>query len=182
MKRIAFLLLFAFVVSACQRETIFPPKTIVVAKTDTIPDTALVRLELVKDSTISYQLGGWVEMMLQFDHRFHASFNNAEDSSPPGYNSNLNIMGVTTDGIPVMWDGVPYTPGMHIPMYVITATGHYLVKIDLLKKVPADINIWFKDKYLKDSVNLRKGNYSFDVNRADTNTFGKKRFEVIVRP
>ncbi len=47
--------------------------------------------------------------------------------------------------------------------------------------IPADIHIWLKDKYSKDSVDIRKQNYSFDVTLADSNSFGKNRLEVILK-
>jgi len=34
---------------------------------------------------------------------------------------------------------------------------------------------------LKDSLDLRTGNYHFNVDQADTNSFGKKRFQIVVR-
>jgi hypothetical protein len=44
------------------------------------------------------------------------------------------------------------------------------------------MHIFCKDNYLKDSLDLRKGNYNFTIDNADANSFGKKRFQIAVRP
>lgn len=181
MKKLILLAIIPLAFSACQKLGPAPSNSAVMAK-DTIPDTGLFYLRLVKDSTKSVREEGYVETAVEFDHQFHLYYDGAEDSHVPDFDPNLVVLGITSDGQLVQWDGIPYAPGVTIPIFVQAATGPYFLKISLLRKIPADINIWCRDNYLKDSLNLRKGNYNFNVDRADANTFGKKRFQIIIRP
>jgi hypothetical protein len=153
---------------------------------DTLSDSALFKIQLlnVKDSLPPPSWAGRVEMLIHFNHAYHLSYNsnNAEDATVPGYNPNLNVMGITTDGVIVQWDGIPYKAGVTVPLFVSAASGQYALRAYYLRGFPQDIHIWCKDNYLKDSVDLRKGNYEFIVDHADTNQFGKKRFEIILGP
>lgn len=126
-------------------------------------------------------------MLIHFHHAYHLSFNhgsadNDEDITVPGYDPNLNVMGITTDGFIVQVDGIPYKAGVRVPLFVSVASGQYVLRAYYLRWFPKDIHIWCKDNFLKDSVDLRKGNYNFTVDKADTNQWGMKRFVISVGP
>jgi hypothetical protein len=181
MKKLLLIALIPLALTACQKSGTNPTK-ITASKHDTIPDTGYFKVQLIKDSTIK---NGTNEILVVFNHKFHLSYNStgiSEDAAVPGWNPNLNILAITSDGILVNEDGVPYSPGVSIPLFITATDGPYLIKAYLLKKIPSDIHIWCKDNYLKDSLDLNKGNYSFTINNADTNSFDKKRFQIVVRP
>ena len=51
-----------------------------------------------------------------------------------------------------------------------------------MKQIPDVFDIWLKDAYMKDSLDIRHNpSYTFDVARADTNTYGANRFSLIIR-
>ena len=180
MKKLILLVLIPIAFIACQKSGTNPTKT-VGSKQDTIPDTAYFKVQLIKDSTIK---NGTNEILVEFNHKFHLSFTtmNSEDVALPGWNPNFAILGITSDGTLVGWDGIPYSPGVSIPLFITATTGPYLLKAYFLKKIPSDMHIWCKDNYLKDSLDLRKGNYNFTIDNADANSFGKNRFQIIVGP
>ena len=65
----------------------------------------------------------------------------------------------------------------------VSAGGTYTLKRTDLKSVPDLYDIWLMDKYKKDSLDIKHNTtYVFDVNLADTNTFGNNRFTVVIRP
>jgi hypothetical protein len=77
---------------------------------------------------------------------------------------------------------VPFTPGCVIPLKVTAKNdGVYLLKTSFTKNIPANLGVWLKDAYRKDSLNIRTWNYRFDVIKSDTNTYGAGRFSVVIR-
>jgi len=153
---------------------------------DTLSDSALFKVQLVNviDSLPVTSWAGRNEMLIHFNHAYHLSYYGGidEDAQVPGYDPNLNIMGITTDGHIVQVDGIPYKAGVSVPLFVSVASGQYVLRAYYLRWFPQDIHIWCKDNYLKDSVDLRKGNCSFTVNKVDTNQWGMKRFVISVGP
>lgn len=151
---------------------------------DTLSDSALFKVQLVnvKDSLPVTSFAGRNEMLIYFNHAYHLSFNGNEDAQPPGYNPNLTLMGITTDGHIVQEDGIPYKAGVNVPLFVSVASGQYVLRAYYLRWFPKDIHIWCKDNYLKDSVDLRKGNYQFTVDQSDANQWGMNRFVIGLGP
>ena len=63
-----------------------------------------------------------------------------------------------------------------------TSDGSYSLNLQDIVGIPQLFDIWLKDAYLKDSVNMRQNpTYSFNVAKSDSNTFGSKRFSLIMR-
>jgi hypothetical protein len=192
MKTLLLLALIAFFIgfASCRKSGIKPtaPKI-----QDTLSDSALFKIQLVnvKDTLpppSNYWIGR-VEMLIKFNHTYHLAFSHGlppywdEDAGVPGYGSGLNVMGITIDGVAVQVDGIPYKAGVSVPLLVTgDASGQYLLRAYYVRWFPQDIHIWCKDNYLKDSVDLRKGNYHFTMDKADTNQYGKKRFSIILGP
>jgi hypothetical protein len=107
---------------------------------------------------------------------------NGEDAVYFAGNGQVSLASVSKDGEDLSINGLPYTPCMSIGLDIHAKTsGSYLLKISYEKEIPADIEIWIKDTYLRDSVNVRTGNYSFNIDKADTNSFGGERFRLILK-
>jgi hypothetical protein len=94
----------------------------------------------------------------------------------------LSLASMSNDGKKLSINGLPYTQGMSIGLDVEAKDdGAYSLQVSYENKMPANIQIWVKDTYLKDSVNVCKANYNFTVSKADTNSFGSKRFKLIIK-
>lgn len=180
MKKIILILLGAIAFAACQKNGTNSPKPVTASK-DTIPDEAYFKVQIVKDSIQYY------EILIHFNHTFHLNYtsvtaaNIAEDEKVISLPAKLNLSAITSDGTLVNWDGVPYTQGMSIPLDANAYTGVYFLKTVNLTNIPSSAHIWVKDNLLKDSLDLRTGNYHFNIDQADTNSFGKRRFQIVVR-
>ena len=60
--------------------------------------------------------------------------------------------------------------------------GVYKLNMLEIKGIPQIFDIWLKDAYKKDSLDMRHNNtYAFDVIKSDTNTYGSKRFSLVIR-
>jgi hypothetical protein len=63
-----------------------------------------------------------------------------------------------------------------------TANGVYTLSKTELNNLPALFDMWLMDAYMKDSLDIKHNStYKFNVNRADTNSFGANRFSLVIR-
>jgi hypothetical protein len=183
MKKLILLSSILFSLAACQKEEAIAPKASpasstasVTSKKDSIPDDAALKVKLIKDST------NYDETALVFDHL--ATLNYSDSNDAPyfiGFGL-VSLTSVSKDGRDLAIYRLPYSSGMSIGLNVNTkADGAYQLSISYEKNIPANIQVWIKDTYLKDSLNVCTKNYHFNVTKADTNSFGSKRFKLILR-
>ena len=187
MKPFTLLLLAVVPFAACQKaakvspQNITPPTTVPVSNpvtstivTDTLADNAGLKILIAKDSINTD------ETMLLFDKTANPGYDPMEDGRYFMGNGQVNIASICKDGTDMAISRLPYTPGKTIGLYIRTKIdGEYLLKISYEKDFPENKHVWLRDTYLKDSLDLRKGNYIFNVAKADTNTFGSKRFQLV---
>ena len=181
MKKLILLSLILFSLAACQKEEKVLPKAAVLGsntqvKPDTIPDNAAFKIKLVKDST------NGDETMICFNHLASLKYSSSNDAPYlPGFGK-VSLASISADGIDLAINKVPYTPGMPIGLNVHTKTdGAYLLETTYKNKIPASVQVWLMDNYPKDSVNIGLNKYNFNVIKADTNSFGSKRFRLVLK-
>ena len=147
-----------------------------VVKLDTIPDGAILKVRLQMDST---QID---ETLLKFDHDAGIDYSNSRDAVYFQGFGVASLSSVSDDGVPCAIQTLPYLSGNPIRLKVgVKKDGIYLLKISYANNIPQDKNIWLKDAYKQDSLNLRLWNYRFNVFKTDTNTFGARRFTIVIR-
>ncbi len=109
----------------------------------------------------------------------------------PGYDARtfpgaaaIGLSSLSSDGIPLAINELPLlSSGTTIPLAVnAKTTGLYKLDLTAVNSIPSNINIWLKDKQQKDSLDFRLyPSYSFNINTADSTTYGKSRFTVVLR-
>jgi len=174
---------------ACQKTKITPGPSAI--GKDTIPDGASFKLQMETDS-IGYEFpsNDTANVLVHFNHAYHLnySFYNGEDK---GAQSALlgtwYFTALSNDGGLLTLDGVPYKPGVAIPVFITSRATtyheqHFILNVLNLTNIPSDIHIWCKDNQLKDSADLRKGPFRFYMHRADTSSYGGNRFQIVVEP
>ena len=63
-----------------------------------------------------------------------------------------------------------------------TSDGVYKLNLTEIKAIPKLYDIWLMDAFRKDSLDIRHNlTYAFNVIRSDTNTYGSKRFTLVIR-
>ncbi|MFB9841011.1 hypothetical protein [Mucilaginibacter ginsenosidivorans] len=143
---------------------------------DTLATNAGVKIQIAKDSVNTD------ETMLLFYKSANPGYDPMEDARYFAGGGKVSIASICDDGTEMAISRLPYTPGKIIPLFVAAKTdGQYLLKISYEKSFPADKRVWLRDTYLKDSIDLRTGNYPFDLTKADTNTFGSSRFKLVIK-
>jgi len=62
------------------------------------------------------------------------------------------------------------------------ADGIYSLSMTEIKEIPELFDIWLMDAFKSDSLDMRhNATYTFNVLKSDTNTFGSKRFSLVIR-
>jgi hypothetical protein len=60
--------------------------------------------------------------------------------------------------------------------------GAYKITLKDIVSIPQLYDVWLMDRYTADSVNMRQNKtYSFNITRSDTNTYGSRRFSLVLR-
>jgi hypothetical protein len=163
--------LVSSVSSAKQKTPVVPAA----AKHDTIPNGSCFNIRLQQDSA------ALDETSVIFKQSASSTFNDQEDARYFQGMGKANLWSFTGDGTPCAIQTTSYTGGMSIVLGTqFRHSGTYLLKVSFLK-MPSAKHIWLHDGMKNDSLDLRTRNYVFDVNTADTTSYGNNRFKVILR-
>jgi hypothetical protein len=151
-----------------------------IAKSAGATSIPLLRLKLSVDALNSDDIA------IGFLSTATTQYNNNLDSRYfPGINSPEGLACYSSDNVPLSSYVLPLpAQGLQVIRLDIeaAATGQLTLERTELDSIPALYDIWLMDKYAKDSLNLRSGaDYVFHVNKADSNSFGSNRFQVVIR-
>lgn len=188
MKILILPLLVMLALAACQKNKVTPGPSAV--GKDTIPDGASFKLQMQTDSTgNNYPTNDSIDVWVHFNHTYslNYSFYNGEDGAATQFGTGWYFMALSNDGGQLVLDGVPYKPGVAIPLFITsgattTHEQHFILYALNLVNIPDDIHIWCKDNQLKDSADLRKGPFRFYIHRLDTASYGGNRLQIVVEP
>jgi len=117
--------------------------------------------------------------LINFNANTKPAYSINEDARYRAGSGKVSLASLSSDNIPLAINQLPLAlKGDTIPLKVgATASGTYTLKMESVTGIPQIYDIWLKDAFTKDSVNLRKtSTYSFTVNMGDTTTFGAHRF------
>jgi hypothetical protein len=145
--------------------------------TDSVVQPQYLRLQFFQDSVNSEQTT--IRFVSQtstdttiYNEAHFAGFSGVSFSSLSGNNENL---GINTAKLPGKQSTV-------IRLYINATTGGaYQLKLRNLVGIPELYDIWLMDAYKKDSLNLRTGTYSLEINKADSASFGNGRLSLVIR-
>ncbi|HTI59826.1 putative Ig domain-containing protein [Mucilaginibacter sp.] len=118
------------------------------------------------------------ETLLNFDSGTKTTFDIAEDARYQTGTGKVHLASMSADRVALAINQLPLSRTVNIPLKVsATSNGSYTITAKRITGVPALYDIFLKDAFTKDSINMRTtGSYSFDINTADTSTFGSDRF------
>jgi len=140
-----------------------------------------LRLKMVTDS-VNYS-----DVVIGFNSTSNTKFNPLEDSRFVwGMGTPESVAAVSADSINTSAKWVPFPKSnlsQVVKLYVwAQANGTYKFNRTDFETIPAIYEVWLMDGYKKDSLDLRNNTtYAFDVNLADTASFGNNRFTVVIR-
>jgi hypothetical protein len=192
MKKRTFALLLLTVTAfvACKKDSVKPTATpdVVTQKvtttttglnTDTVSEnvTGYIRLQLAMDTVNTDNI------LIDFKPKSSAAFVVNEDAPTLQGFGLVSLSSLSSNNIALAINTLPLTgKGAAIALAVSAkSTGTYKLNLVTTNDIPAVFNIWLKDNLKKDSVNFRTApSYSFNLNTADTTTYGNQRFSLVL--
>ncbi|SEN49114.1 hypothetical protein SAMN05192574_103323 [Mucilaginibacter gossypiicola] len=123
---------------------------------------------------------------LVFDSWATANFNKDKDAEDLGGIGALeSFSALTSDSVKTSIHHLPLpgkTQGI-IPLFAdATTSGPYKIKLTDIKDMPALYEVWLKDNFTKDSVDLKAHpDYSFNIDKSNNASFGVNRLQLIIR-
>lgn len=140
----------------------------------------LLRLKLLLDSVNTD------EIAIRLDNKANVKFVSGEDAEDLGGSGALvSLSSLTADSVQSAINSMPF-PGLKpqvISLLVSSASsGSYKLVMPQLRNLPALYEVWLKDAFTADSVQLTEGTiYTFTIDKANPATFGKARFSLVIR-
>ena len=124
------------------------------------------------------------EIIVRFNNNASSAFNNIEDAPYMIGSGKVSIASVSSDNIALGINtlALPKTTETIALKVSATADGIYTISRKQLAGIPQLYDIWLMDNYKKDSLDLKHNTtYSFNIAKADTNSYGSKRFTLVIR-
>ncbi|MGV8880037.1 MAG: T9SS type A sorting domain-containing protein [Sphingobacteriaceae bacterium] len=138
----------------------------------------VIRLELRKDSVNKD------DILLVFDGRNKAAFNHAEDSRDAGgLNAVLDLSSLASGGEILSINALPDMRHIdEVKLFAHTTLSGNLSMHWNVDDTSSQFELFFEDRLLQMVKNMRKvSDYHFAVNKADSTTFGKNRFRILIK-
>lgn len=135
-------------------------------------------MKLEQDSVLNDYCG------IYFRNDWTANFDQDDAIDLDGASPKVYMSSFSADGVRTAINRYPdYTQRMPIKLYVSAVTGgDYKLKIEDIRNIDPSFDIWLKDHFLMDSVNIRETkSYAFTINKNVTATFGGERFELFAK-
>jgi hypothetical protein len=126
-------------------------------------------------------------MVVGFNSSSTTNYNPHEDSEwLPGMGTRATVSGLSADNVKASVKWLPLlksTSAQVLDLNVTASTsGTYTFERTDFKEIPSIYNVWLVDSYKKDSLDIRHNTtYAFNVDLSDTNSYGHKRFHLVVR-
>jgi hypothetical protein len=188
----ALLLLSIIYLSSCQKDAIEPTVTPTPVTPKVVASTTALNQDTVSNDTtkgyLRIQLAenavNFDNILIDFNPAAHAAFVRSEDAPAMSGSGAESLSSLSSDGVALAINQLPLvTSGTTVALKVdAKTTGIYNLNMVTISSIPANINIWLKDNYKKDSLDFRLySTYAFNIDKADTNSFGSHRFSVVLR-
>jgi len=144
---------------------------------DQLANSQSLRLELAKD-TINKD-----DTFISFEPNTKTTLDFAEDAPYRQGSGKVSLSTMSSDNHPLAVNLLPFNnQGQTIPVKVgATAEGAYSLNMKEINGIPKLFDVLLADNDLKDTADMRKGPYNFNVSWADTNSYGAHRFAIIMR-
>jgi len=137
----------------------------------------ILRLKMTMDSINNE------ETIITFNPKSSAGFVINEDARHWKGNGLVGFTSISSDNVPLAINSLPLAATQVIPLRTVaTNDGVYTISFSQEAALPALYEIWLKDAYKKDSLDIKDNpTYNFDILHSDTNSFGDHRFSLVIR-
>lgn len=135
-----------------------------------------LRLQMAKD-TVNTD-----DTFIKFDPNAKATYDIMEDALYKGGNGLVNVASISGDNQTLAINLLPFNnQGQTIRVKMnAKAVGAYTLNMTEINGIPKLFDVLLADNNAKDTVDMRKGPYSFNLS-TDTSSYGAHRFAIILR-
>lgn len=149
-------------------------------QTDSNPPMQYLRMQIGQTGNPSYE-----QTMVHFANGTSFAYKPSKDALYKSGYGTINIATYGSNKANLSIQTIPY-PGQKndtVKLVVYAANdGVYQLTLPNLVNVPPLYDIWLKDAYKNDSLDIRHDpSYSFNIYKADANSYGNQRFSLIIR-
>ncbi|MGZ3833195.1 MAG: T9SS type A sorting domain-containing protein [Mucilaginibacter sp.] len=138
-----------------------------------------LRLQLAKDAVNTD------DVYIGFNSAASPKYVFNEDAPYKPGTGKVSLSSISTDNVILAINkmALPNQKQISVPLVVTASTdGVYSLNMTELKGIPQLFDIWLMDSYKKDSLDMRDNKtYSFNILKADTTSYGAKRFSLVIR-
>ncbi len=125
------------------------------------------------------------DVVIGFNKNCSTAFINDEDAEDMGGNGalvSLSLLSADSVNLAISREPLPVKTLIN-PLFVSAKTsGLYSFELTKATDLPALYEVWLMDAFTKDSLDMRANKiYNFNIDKTDLNTFGNKRFSLIIR-
>jgi len=137
----------------------------------------ILRLRMTKDSINDE------ETIITFNPKSSSDFVINEDARHWKGEGLIGFTSISSDNVPLAINSLPLAATQTIPLRTVaTNDGLYNISLAQQAPLPALYEIWLKDAYMKDSLDIKDNpSYNFDIAHADTASYGDYRFSLVIR-
>ena len=123
------------------------------------------------------------ETIITFNPKSSPGFVINEDARHWKGNGLIGFTSISSDNVPLAINSLPLAATLTIPLRTVaTNDGLYNISFSQQAPLPALYEIWLKDAYMKDSLDIKDNpTYNFNILHSDTNSFGDHRFSLVIR-
>ena len=123
------------------------------------------------------------ETLIAFSPTAQTGYVVNEDAAHKAGEGLIGFTSISSDNVPLAINMLPLAATQTIPLRTVaTQDGLYNISLSQDDFLPALYEIWLKDAYKKDSLEIKDNpTYNFDILHSDTNSFGDHRFSLVIR-
>jgi hypothetical protein len=178
--------------SSCRKDAVEPTVTPTPVSPKVVASTTSLNQDTVSNDTtkgylrvqLAMDAANFDNILIDFNPAAHAAYVRSEDAPAMSGMGAESLSSLSSDGVSLAINQLPLvSSGTTVALAVnAKATGTYNLNLLTVSSIPATIDIWLKDNYKKDSLDFRLyPSYAFNLDKADTNSFGSHRFSVVLR-
>jgi sugar lactone lactonase YvrE len=138
-----------------------------------------LRLQLAENSIITD------DTYIGFDPEASNQYVFNEDAPYKPGAGKVSLASISSDNVTLAINKLPFPRLVQTVIRLdvnATADGIYKLNMTEVQNIPQIFDIWLIDTYKKDSLDMRHNpGYSFNLILADTNSYGSKRFQLVIR-
>ena len=137
-----------------------------------------LRLQMAQDSFYKE------DIVISFNKNAKTIFDFNEDAIYKLGTCKVNLNSLSADKVPLAVNQLPLPKNSQAVALNVGAqsNGVYSLNLKELIGIPQLFDIWLFDTYKNDSLNMRHNpSYSFTINKSDSNSYGTRRFTLVIR-